>query len=129
MRLIAERVLADADGKTYVDKEISSSKLKPLPPPRDGEAFHVIVSGNNPGAMALLQEVAGARGFRLVDSAYDTAARRHKPEHNVLHVASTSTKASPVSSSNDLLTASHHFLLYLNAQVGRLSLLHARPVP
>lgn len=34
LRLIAERVLPDAVGKTYVDREIISQPLQPLPPPK-----------------------------------------------------------------------------------------------
>jgi len=66
LRLIAERVLVpDAPGTTYVDGELISIKLKPLPPPRDRHDYHVYCSCQNPGAAALMQELAVARGFKF----------------------------------------------------------------
>ena len=41
MRLIAERLLEDAAGTTYVDGELISHKLKALPPPKDEHKFHI----------------------------------------------------------------------------------------
>ena len=63
MRLIAERVLHDADGSTYVDGELISRKLKALPPPSDSHKFHICCSALNPGALALVHELAEKRGF------------------------------------------------------------------
>ena len=46
MRLVAERLLRDGRGKTYVQGEITTMKLRPLPPPaiKDGRLYHVYVS-------------------------------------------------------------------------------------
>jgi len=63
MRLIAERLLDNADGTTYVDGELISHKLKALPPPTD--EYHVCCSGRNPGALELIQELAKKRNFEL----------------------------------------------------------------
>ena len=56
MRLIAERLLPDAAGATYVDKEIVSQRLKPLHAPE--RAFHIYCSALNPGAVELISEVS-----------------------------------------------------------------------
>ena len=66
MRLIAERLLPNVAGKTYVDKElISLTNLKPLRPPEDDHAFHVYCSEANPGALAIMEEVARERSMAL----------------------------------------------------------------
>ena len=50
MRLIAERLLlTDAAGATFVDRELISQTLKPLPPPNG--AFHVYCSPVNLGVI------------------------------------------------------------------------------
>ena len=68
MRLIAERVLLAADmpaivGNTYVDRELVCVELSPLPPPDKGCTYHVYCSPHNPGAAALISEVADTLGF------------------------------------------------------------------
>ena len=64
MRLIAERLLPPAmAGTTYVDKELASQKVGQLALPKDGHAFHVYCSTNNPGADALMAELVRVRGF------------------------------------------------------------------
>lgn len=65
MRLVAERLLPDMAGKTYVDRELVSQTLKPLPPPKDSHTFHVYCSVHNPGAVTLLEEVAQEREMKL----------------------------------------------------------------
>ena len=40
MRLIAERLLPDAIGKTYIARELVSKELSELPPPHDEHTFH-----------------------------------------------------------------------------------------
>jgi len=81
MRLIAERLLlhgcglekqftprpgeheAGWQGSTYVDRELISMPVRPLPPALG--TFHVYCSNLNPGAMTLMTEVAGERGLSL----------------------------------------------------------------
>jgi len=100
MRQIAQRLLPNVAGATYVDREIVSATLKPLPPPR--ACFHVFCSQLNPGAMALMEEVSRSRGFQLQFGPVATA----KKEANVLHVTDDS----------DQLRSCDHMLLYLTAQ-------------
>ena len=87
MRLIAERLLpeparvtsprfalvgggseitdAGGGGWTYVDRELLGQSLQPLPPPKDGCMFHVFCSDHNPGAAALMADVAKERGMTV----------------------------------------------------------------
>ena len=119
MRLIAERVLHDADGSTYVDGELISRKLKALPPPSDSHKFHICCSALNPGALALVHELAEKRGFdvklpdeggvdvKLPDKGGDprpSPARRSKKQ--VLYATSDTNR----------LTECDHLLLYLTSQ-------------
>jgi hypothetical protein len=62
MRLIAERLLPDASGRTYVDRELVSQTPEPLQRPLS--VYHNC-SDVNPGAAELLEEVAKMRGFTL----------------------------------------------------------------
>jgi len=61
MRLLAERLLEDVAGCTYVDGELISHKLKALLPHK----YHICCSEHNPGALALMQELSEKRGFTL----------------------------------------------------------------
>jgi hypothetical protein len=65
MRLLAERLLEDVAGCTYVDGELISHKLKALLPPKDKHKYHICCSEHNPGALALMQELSEKRGFTL----------------------------------------------------------------
>ena len=65
MRLIAERVLPNAVGATYVDGELISLKPKQLLLPRDGHDYHVFCSNLNPGSIDLMHELAETRTFTL----------------------------------------------------------------
>jgi len=99
MRQIAERLLPDAAGTTYVDNEIVKQKLKPLPP--SSKAFHVYSSALNPGAAQLMDEVARARSFTLHldgEATEETA--------NALHMTTEAAN----------LAKSDHMLLYLTSQ-------------
>jgi len=57
MRLIANHILKDGDGETYLQGEVSMAQPK-LGPPTAGHAFHVYCSEHNSGAAALVREVA-----------------------------------------------------------------------
>ena len=92
MRLIAERLLPDAAGTTYVDGELISQQFQPLPPPRDKHTHHIYCSEHNPGASALMTELAHQRGLASLG---------------------VTTRA-------DQLTECDHVLLYLTAQVRHL---------
>jgi len=109
MRLIAERLLPDAAGATYVDKEIVSQRLKPLATPE--KAFHIYCSALNPGAAELMNEVSHKQGFTMqLDGALPERARgmtrgtAAKP--NALHVTTEAAK----------LSECDHMLLYLTSQ-------------
>ena len=64
MRLIAERLLPDVVGKTYVDREIINRKPKPMAKPAG--KFHLYCSEINPGAIEFMQEVAQERHLKLL---------------------------------------------------------------
>ena len=51
---IAERLISDSAGSTYVDCELISQKVMPLPLPKKGLEYHVYCSDLNPGAEALV---------------------------------------------------------------------------
>ena len=63
MRLIAERLIPDASGTTYVDNEIVNQKLKPLPQPK--QSFHIYCAALNPGSRSLVIEVSRVREFQI----------------------------------------------------------------
>jgi len=63
MRLIAERLLPNAAGTTYVDHELINQKRKLLSPP--SATYHVYCSAFNPGAKELIEEVSGKCGLEL----------------------------------------------------------------
>jgi hypothetical protein len=65
MRLIAERLLYDAAGTTYVDGELISRKLRALPPPQMKHKYHVCCSERNPGALGLVTELSEQRGIPM----------------------------------------------------------------
>ena len=124
-------------GKTYVQGEISSLSLPPIPHP--SRAYHVFSSQNNPGGMNLLAELSRRHGLKLtggpvhsrgftqsftVDSlmligkaAYRRA--RSSPKHSprgkgqlgfrsTLHVTSRPTD----------MASCDHFLVYLTGEPG-----------
>ena len=81
MRLIAERQLLDAKNKTYVQGELISQPIKPLPMPSEAFTCHVYCSEYNLGAVALMKEVAEERELemRMFDHANPySRARRSK---------------------------------------------------
>ena len=57
MRLIANHILKDSSGETYLQGEVSLAQPK-VGPPAAGHAFHVYCSEHNAGAAALVREVA-----------------------------------------------------------------------
>jgi len=78
MRLIAERLLPNASGATYVDRELVSRTILPLGPPRAEK--HVYCSARNPGALELMLEVARARGLAAhLASSDDGGGLEHIP--------------------------------------------------
>ena len=99
MRLIAERLLPDGVGATYVDREIVNQKLKPLGPASRG--FHVYCSERNPGALELMEEVSRERGYEMQLTAKTTAKTS-----NMLFLAADAAN----------LVNCDHMLLYLTGQ-------------
>jgi hypothetical protein len=114
MRLIAEEVISPtAAGTTFVSGEMVSNKPKPLPPPKHGYGFHVYCSEGNPGALALVQELAERRGCVLKmsssvggDARQVRALRTHASKSEVLFATTDAQR----------LTECEHMLLYLNGQ-------------
>ena len=105
MRLIAERLLgADAAGATYMDSEIVSKKLKPLPPPT--ATFHIYCSELNLGAAKLMAEVTEKRGFKLKVVEREAREDSGKKRDEVLLMTSNGSRLGECS----------HMLLYLNGQ-------------
>ena len=111
MRLIAERLLPNATGTTYVQGELVSQRLRPLPPPARSHQFHLYYSEGNPGAAALLDEFA-----HEIARLAGLTSRPH----------ATNTASSLLMTSNlQQLTQCDHMLLYLTSQVGDQA--HASP--
>jgi len=100
MRRIAEQLLPDAAGITYVDREIINQKLKPLKLP--SKSYHIYCSALNPGATEVITEVSHERGF---DMQLEVAAHRSRTA-NSLHVTVEVAK----------LCDCDHMLLYLTSQ-------------
>jgi len=100
MRLIAERLLPDAAGSTYVDREIVNQTLKPLLQPN--KSFHVYCSALNPGSTEVMAEVSREHGFsmQLENPAH------HAKLTDALHVTTDAAK----------LPNCDHMLLYLTSQ-------------
>ena len=141
MRLIAERLLppAHAHKKTYVDLEIVSQRVMPLPPPTTSHLYHIYCSAINPGADQLLTELSEKRGMTLnmsrhersglgrIRSATDLVApledRGDSRRSSFNRRAELNTKKGMLRWFNTLLATDNidklaecsHFLLYLTA--------------
>ena len=115
MRLIAERLLPVGAGSTCVRSELVSQPVDPLPLPKDGYQFHAYTSLLNPGAAALMVEVAQARSLVLQLSSdlhkdgVRTAAqlKAEDQSHNVLFITDDASD----------MAQCEHMLLYLTSQV------------
>jgi len=55
---------SEVAGTTYVDRELTAQKLRRLGPPRS--SYHVYCSNDNPGAAALMQELARECSMKLI---------------------------------------------------------------
>jgi len=64
MRLIANHILKNSGGETYLQGEVSRTEPK-VGPPAAGHAFHVYCSVHNPGAATLVREVASMLKLNL----------------------------------------------------------------
>ena len=131
MRLIAERLLPERyRNHTYVDKELVSHRLRPLPPPKDGHHYHLFCSTHNAGAPELMVEVAAERqmairlssslGARIVQPLSKAYASFSASVEELFATARRSRQplAVPLASTSDLqqLAQCDHMLLYLNSQ-------------
>ena len=119
MRGIAERAL-DEIGKTYVDKELVSTKIKPLPPPKDGHAYHVYCSELNPGAAALMKEVADKHDWKI-SMPTEAKGRRRSSASPIAGMVSMKARAKGeptlfATTNIDRLTECDHMVLYLTGQ-------------
>jgi len=99
MRQIAERLLPDAAGNTFLAREIVSQSLKPLRAPN--AHYHVYCSSHNHGAIQLAMEVSGERGFTLQSKGQETA--------RTVNALYTTTEVSN-------LAECDHMLLYLTSR-------------
>ena len=104
MRLIAERLLHEAAGKTYVQGELISKPLRPLPLPAHPSSHHIYCSGHNPDALELMHELAAAHNLQLGPSLTGSssgaaksngelrittdAGQLHKCQHMLLYLTS-----------------------------------------
>ena len=109
MRLIAERLLEDAAGTTYVDGELISHKLKALPPPKDEHRFHICCSGCNPGALELMVELAREQKFKLQLDEVLQDTPSDSDFRSQMEVLCMTTNV-------DQLAECDHLLLYLTSQ-------------
>ena len=103
MRLIAERVLGIAAGNTFVRSEVLSQSITPLPPPKAGHRYHAYCSPLNPGASALMMELAHTHSLHLATPDELTGEMR---ANNVLCITTHAAQ----------LTECDHMLLYLTSQ-------------
>jgi hypothetical protein len=101
MRLIAERLLSDAAGRTYVDREIVNKRCRPLPAPNT--SFHLYCSELNPGAAEICKEVGCESGFAVH---LESEANLNSSTSNALHVTTEAANLPKVD----------HMLLYLTGQ-------------
>lgn len=110
----------------YVDGELISHKLQPLPPPKTDHKYHVYCSERNPGAAALMKELAETRGFTLNMSgagltrspsmlARSTSVLSKSPA-KVKPTKAQSTEKLFVTASADGLLECDNMLLYLTSQ-------------
>jgi len=101
MRLIAERLLPDATGSTFVDREIVNQKSRPLSAP--SASFHLYCSELNPFAAEVSKEVSRERGLAVH---FVSEANLNGATSNVLHVTTQAAN----------LPKCDHMLLYLTGQ-------------
>jgi len=92
LRCIAERLLPDGHGRTYLQREIVHEKIV-LQPPTKG--YHVYCSQKNEGAMQLMQEFASDRGLtlKLAPSRLTTSGRRSSTDSDRQSVSTRRTSA------------------------------------
>ncbi|MDC0525717.1 hypothetical protein OAO87_01865 [bacterium] len=104
LRLIAERLVPDAAGNSYVAGELVSKPLRELLPPIQPSLYHCYCSPVNPGALELMHELATVRGYQLNDGSLP--ARGLAATKGKLHVATDVGE----------LPQCQHMMLYLTGQ-------------
>ena len=103
LRLVAERLLSDAAGITFIDGELSTQKLSAPRLPSKDHTFHVYCSELSPGGSALLRELASHLGIMMMHSLPELGDMK---DNKILVVT------------NDVqhLEECEHMLLYLTSQ-------------
>eukprot|EP00966_Prymnesium_polylepis_P054374 1257084-Prymnesium_polylepis.3 len=113
MRLIADRLLPVAPNSTFIDNEIVSHQPKPLQLPNG--SFHVYCSSSNPGALALMKEVAQEQHFRPLEGL--ASAKQDSSSTFPLSSAGVTPKGTlHIATEKASLALCNHMLLYLTAQ-------------
>ena len=124
VRLLADRLLPEGHGETFVRDEVAKRQPHMLPQhcTELGRSFHVYCStSNNPGALELLVELAAAHELRLTHEPLDVSpqageVRPMKLSVSPRHESSGLSPRLHVSTSAYEVGASEHMLLYLNSQ-------------
>jgi len=119
MRLIAERLVPDAANATYVDRELISTKRRPIRPPE--RTYHMYCSPHLPGALYLMSEVALANGITVIVN--DDVTPLEAPTMAIGRQANATSSwklpvAVPLTITTQLeqLPSCDHMLLYLHGE-------------
>ena len=117
MRLIAERLLPPVgENATYVDRELVSQAQTSLP--RPAAHYHVYCSSLNPGAYALMEELAERYEFSVTKMAATrtTIGRRSSTFYRRTGAGETSKHSLHITTDKANLPLCDHVLLYLNSR-------------
>ena len=129
----SHRSSAQSDGTEwaiYIDRELSSYEPRPLPRPSNANKYHVCCSTTNPGALALMEELAKNRKWTLCKDGGQRRRRASSAAGRAIHRyrsglgAMLGARDERDGKSNQLLVTTSvadlgdcdHLLLYLTAE-------------